>query len=159
MKEEKIAETLSMKSDPVNVWRDASESSTGSTYIRSWKCRAPWHFSPRLALHILEGTPLRVCTTVVSNFCLLHFSSLKVDVLVTDTLWPLNLLVESEKALRSGKTDSYAEGTLRKNRINVLTSFASISQAFMFASFKFHVSYQLRWEVEFTVTLTTRVVC
>lgn len=79
------------------------------------------------------------------------FSSLKVDVLVHDLVWSRIILVDSEKTLNSGKTGSYTEGTLGKKRVNVLTSFGSITS--------FHVSYQLYLEVEpLIVTHTIRAV-
>lgn len=104
----------------------------GLCLYNRWKSRAPWHFCIRLELHTLEGRCLRGYTTAVSNFHLLHFSPLKVDILVQDFLWPLIILVDSEKTLNGGKTGLCAEDTLSKNRVNVQTSFVSISQAFMF---------------------------
>lgn len=76
--------------------------------------------------------PGRQIPQSVKFLSLTFFSSLKVDVLVHDLLWSLIILADSDKTLKSGKTGSYTEGTLGKKRVNVLTSFVSISQAFTF---------------------------
>ena len=80
-------------------------------YITGGKQRTrPWHFWTRLEFCILESPFLRVYTTAaLNNFHLLHFSSLNVNILVRDLLWPLSILVESEKILNTSKTQAHVQ--------------------------------------------------
>lgn len=69
------------------------------------------------------------------------------DSLVYDLLWPPIILVESEKTLNISKTWAQCRKHI-KNRVNILTSFISVSQAFKFLT---------NWKQ--TVTHTRRAVC
>ena len=89
--------------------------------------------------YTLESPFLRVhAIAILNNFHLLHFSSLKVDILFHDVLWPLIILMESEKTLNISKTESHMQKAhLEQSKCPNIIHLCIIS---------FRVSYQLHLE-------------